>query len=264
MDKTPVLFYQAGTCSLGALISLLWLDQPFRLCRLEDGDNTNEDYLKLNALGEVPTLFLDGTVLTENVAILQHIGLKDLRRRITFEPGTEAFDQLQRALGFLSSDFHKSFMALFNGEVFHPDKKIQDEIKKMVIQGHLREVMDHAEIHLLRTPLMFDQPTVPDAYLYAMARWTADLYNLPKEFPHLVRFQKTMEKDPSVQLALKIESGEVMDATGSFEGHVDFKKFTKKAALRKAELDHLSWESDLKRAGVHAAVPNQKMPYLNI
>ncbi len=264
MDKTPVLFYQEGTCSLGALISLLWLDAPFRLCRLENADHENPEYLKLNALGEVPTLFMDGVVLTENVAILQHIGLQDLRRKLTFQPGSESFDQLQRALGFLSSDFHKSFMAVFNGAVFHPNPKVQEEIKNMVVKGHLREVVDHAEVHLLRTPLMFDHPTVPDAYLYAMARWTADLYNLPKEFPHLVRFQKTMDQDPSVKLALQIERGEQQEPVGCFLGHVDFKTFTAQAAARKAEVDHQSWEMDLKQAGigVRAAVPDQKMPHL--
>ena len=59
-DKSiPVLFYGKGTCALGAVISLFWLDRPFRLCRLEEGDNENTDFLKLNALCQVPVLYTD-------------------------------------------------------------------------------------------------------------------------------------------------------------------------------------------------------------
>ena len=262
MDKTPVLFYREGTCALGALISLLWSGEAFRLCHLQESDETNPDYLKLNALGEVPTLFTDGVVISENVAILQHIGFLNLSPGITFEPGSGYFDQLQRALGFLSSSFHKSFMPIFSPELFHEDKKVQTEMRQKFIAGHLREMMEHTEIHLLRTPLLFDHPTVGDAYLYAMVRWTEDLYNLPKEFPHLVRFQKAMNQLPEVALALRIESGQHKDGVKNFKGHVEFKDFVRDAAHRKRQLDHAGWDEEMKKvlpvaAQLHALQPHR-------
>jgi glutathione S-transferase len=240
MKKSPVLFYSEGTCALASLITLLWLDQPFRLCRIEESDSESDagrEYLKLNGLGEVPTLFLDGTVLTENIAILQHLAQLDLSKQLTFPVGTREFDQLNRALGFLTSTFHKSFLPLFATEQFHPDEKIQQEIRDTVLKGHLREVFRYTSEHLLRTTLMFEQPSIGDAYLFAMARWGAYFGNVHEEFPHFVRFQKRMEQDPAVQIALRIEKGEIKDAAGNFLGHVPFESFVHEAVHRKLEVD---------------------------
>jgi glutathione S-transferase len=258
MENSPVLFYQEGTCSLGALISLIWLGKPFRICRIEGKDNENPDYLKINALGEVPTLYLDGTVVTENVAILQHIAYQDLNRKLTFRAGTPQFDQMNRALGFLTSDFHKAFFPIFVGGAFHPDKKVQEEIKKHVIEGRLREVWNHAEEHLLRTTFLFNQPMIADAYLFAMARWGEEYFDIETEFPNFARFQKAMNEDPAVKLALQIESGKQKQARGTLS-HVDFSSFVKEAAERKEETDRVRGDGDFTNVRSFYAV-NSDLP----
>jgi glutathione S-transferase len=244
MDKTPVLFYEEGTCSLGALISLIWLNEPFYLCRLEENDNENPDYLTLNALGQVPLLYTDGTVLTENVAILQHLAMRGTKQGLAFKPGTPEFDQFNRALGFLTSDFHKSFFPIFAVESLSHDPKTQEEIKTNTIEGHLREVFQHANDHLLRTTFLFDHPTPIDAYLFAMARWGDNFYDIEKEFPHIKRFQNAMMKNEEVQFALEIESGKQKGSQGSFLGHKEFKSFVKAAAERKLAMDQQKGDGD--------------------
>jgi glutathione S-transferase len=239
MDKSPVLFYKKDTCALGSLISLLWLNQPFRLCRLETkADNENPDFLKLNGLGEVPTLFLaDGTVLTENVAVLQHIGEMDLQKKLTYPPKTPAFDQLNRALGFLSSTFHKSFLPVFHTDLLYDDQGVQKEIKKKFTDGHLREVWEYANEHLVRTTFLFDHPMIADAYFFSIARWGEDLFDIKKDFPHIHRFQKAMAENEAVKFALEIEAGKHTAGKGNFLGHVDFATFVIEAAERKEARD---------------------------
>ena len=243
-SKTPVLFYKEGACSLGALISLLWLDRPFYLCRVEEEDLENSDFLSLNGMGEVPTLYLDGTILTENVAVLQHIGLQDLNKKITYPPGTPEFDQLNRALGFLTSSFHKAFSPLHMAEDLVTDKKATAEIVRNTVDGHLREMFQYANDHLLRTTFMFDHPMIIDAYFFAMARWGDDLYDIENEFPHIKRFQDAMAKDPMVTFALEIESGKIKDAKGVFLGHKEFKTFVKEASARKLEIDEKNGDGE--------------------
>jgi glutathione S-transferase len=235
--KAPVLFYKEGACSLGAIISLLWLDRPFYLCRVEEEDMENRDFLTVNPMGEVPTLYLDGTILTENSAILQHIGLEDLAKKITYRPGTPEFDQLNRALSFLTSSFHKAFYPLYAAEDLVSDKKAQEEIVKNTVDGNLKDMFQYANDHLLRTPFMFDHPMIIDAYFFAMARWGDELYDIATEFPHIKRFQNAMAKNEKVQFALAIESGKIKGAQGNFLGHKEFKSFVKEASARKLEVD---------------------------
>jgi glutathione S-transferase len=235
--KTPVLFYKEGACSLGAMISLLWLDRPFYLCRVEKEDSENPDFLTVNAMGEVPTLYLDGTILTENAAILQHIGLEDLSKKLTYRPGTPEFDQLNRALSFLTSSFHKAFFPLHAAEDLVSDKKAQEEIVKNTVDGNLKDMFQYANDHLLRTTFMFDHPMIIDAYFFAMARWGDDLYDIANQFPHIKRFQDAMAKNEKVRVALDIESGKIKTAQGNFLGNKEFKTFVKEASARKLEVD---------------------------
>ena len=237
MEKTPVLFYKEGTCSLASLITQVWSKKPFYVTRVEDKDLENGDLLTITAMGEVPMIYLDGTVITENVAVLTHIALLDLSKKLIFQPGTPDFDQFMRALGFLTSSFHKSFFPLFMAEDLTTDKKSQEEIKQNTIQGHIREMFDYVDEHLLRTTFMYEHPMAIDAYLFAMARWGEDLFDIAKEFPHIKRFQEAMGKDPGVQLALAIETQKQKDAKGGFLGVKEFETFIKEAAKRKREVD---------------------------
>jgi len=251
MTNTPVLFYHEGTCSLAPLISLIWLDRPFRLCRLEnEEDFKNSDFLTLNPLGEVPLMYLDGTILTENVAILQHIGLTDFSRGITFKPGTPEFDQMNRALGFITSDFHKSFFPLFGVQSLHHDTKIQGEIKANMVHGPLRAMYEYVSDHLLHGDFIFDHPMIADAYLFATSRWGEHFFNIAKDFPKIKRFQTAMASDWAVKLALAIESGKQKDSIQNFLGHVEFISFVKEAVARKKEVDQAN--------GVGAFAPGLK------
>ena len=230
--EIPVLFLRDGTCALGALVSLLWSGEKFHTCLMQEADHENPGFLKLNSLGEVPLLYRDGAVITENTAILPSIADLALGQPLTFAPGSRERDQLNRALGFLASDFHQAFGTLFSIESFHPEKKVQAQIRRRVVQGRLKEVIQHLEGSMLSKPFIFDSPTIADAYLFAMARWATDLYDVAEQFPKLKRFQTALGKDPSVKLALQIEKGRKTVANGNYLGNLDFKSFISEAATR--------------------------------
>jgi hypothetical protein len=77
-----------------------------------------------------------------------------------------------------------------------------------------------------------------------MARWGEHFGNVQKDYPHLVRFQKRMEQDPGVQLALRIESGSLKEAQGPFLGHYPFERFVSEAVHRKTEVDGARGEGE--------------------
>ena len=71
------LYYAPGACSLASHIALEEvgpaLRRPQKL-NLAAGDQRKPEYLKLNPRGRVPTLVVDGHVITENVGILTYFG----------------------------------------------------------------------------------------------------------------------------------------------------------------------------------------------
>ncbi len=239
MEKPPVLFFREGTCALGPMIAFLMSGRPFHICRVSESDGDSDQYLLLNALGQVPLLYQDGFILTENVAILNHIAQLDLSRGLGFPVGTPGFDQLNRALGFLSSSFHMSFGPIFSPESFHDDPKIQSEIREKFIKNGLHLMMQHLNDHLLEQKLLYDHPTVGDCSIFAMIRWAEDLYEIETEFPRIHRFQRAMAELFAVKQALALEkdSAAVAVTPLGYQGEIRFKEFASEAIRRKREVD---------------------------
>ena len=66
------LFFAPDTCARVSMIALEEPEHPYKteLIAFMRGDHRSPRYLALNPKGRVPTLIVDGRVLTENVAIL--------------------------------------------------------------------------------------------------------------------------------------------------------------------------------------------------
>jgi glutathione S-transferase len=66
------LFFAPDTCARVSMIALEETEHPYKteLIAFMRGDHRSPRYLELNPKGKVPTLIVDGRVLTENVAIL--------------------------------------------------------------------------------------------------------------------------------------------------------------------------------------------------
>lgn len=73
------LYYSPGACSLAPHIVLEEGGKPYEAQRvnLAAGEQRTDAYLKIHPNGRVPALVLDdGTVITENTAILPYLGKK--------------------------------------------------------------------------------------------------------------------------------------------------------------------------------------------
>ncbi|HEY5411423.1 MAG TPA: glutathione S-transferase family protein [Caulobacteraceae bacterium] len=75
-DTAPISLHMApGTCARVPAIALFEAGAAFepRLVRFLAGEHRSAAYLTINPLGKVPALFIDGAVITENVAIVSHL-----------------------------------------------------------------------------------------------------------------------------------------------------------------------------------------------
>ena len=113
----------------------------------------------------LPTLRLDdGSVLTENVVVLQYIA--DLNPAAKLLPAAGSMERYRvlEWLSFINSELHKSFSPLF-----HPE--VSDEAKAFA-RNNVSKRIEYVESTLGdKKYLMGDQFTVADAYLFTVLTW---------------------------------------------------------------------------------------------
>lgn len=156
-----------------------------------------DDFLAVNPRGQVPALRLDdGSVLTENSAVLQYLADRDPSRGLLPASGPERYAVLQW-MSYLGTEVHKSCFAL----MFNP--KAPPEVK-----GWGRACLDDRIAYLekevgSREFLVGGRFTVADAYL----TWVLNLcgkigVTLP---PSLAAYFARMTARPAVNAAIAKE-----------------------------------------------------------
>ncbi len=188
------LYYSPGACSLaghivaaegGLALELEKVD--LKTHKTEGG----EDFYAINPKGYVPTLKLDdGSILTENAAVLPFLGDKTGAMP---QDGMDYYRAMEW-IGFVNSELHKSFAPLFHGA---PDD--QKAKAKEKILGQLKLIEDR----LTGDYLMGTAFTPGDAYLFVILRWAKAMHiDLP---PRITAFKARMEGRAGVHKAMKEE-----------------------------------------------------------
>ena len=196
------LFYSPGACSQAPHILLheIGLDHDavrvdLKTKTLEDGS----DYLAINPKGAVPALQLDsGEVLTENAVILQYLGDRASWPEVLPPLGDFRRYRVLEMVNFITTELHKRFAFLF-------DPEATAEFKGFVKVG-LAKKLDWIDQRLGTGPFLFgDDLTLPDTYLFVMARWTDKVLRALDRWPNLSAFYDRMQQRDSVRHVLRFE-----------------------------------------------------------
>jgi glutathione S-transferase len=127
------LFYSPGACSMASHIGLEESGAAFELkpVALAKGEQQTPDYLKVNPRGKVPALRLeDGSVLTENTAILSYLGLRFPEKGL-LPKENDARARCISMMAWLSNSVHPAFTHIFRPERFSADPGAHPSIKEM-------------------------------------------------------------------------------------------------------------------------------------
>jgi len=190
------LFYVPGACSLANHIALIEAGLAYELVTIDRQKQTSDgrDFSTINPKGYVPTLELDdGTVLTENLAILAYIA--DRTASLLPKGGFSHFRILE-ATAFMTSEIHGNFKPFFYPDSTQEEK---DKARKKLVKhfGILAEQLGS------RPFLVGDRMTIADTYLFVMLRWAA---HHGIEVPPLFEgYSVRMKRLPSVARALAEE-----------------------------------------------------------
>lgn len=197
------LFYTPGACSLASHIAATEAGLPLTLERVDLRSKTTEtgrDFNSVSVKGYVPALELDsGEILTEGTAVMQY--LADLKPESGLAPanGTLARYRLQEMLGFINSEVHKTYGAMFN-PAMTPEAR-ENAIKLLHKRyGYIEAILAHSPF------LLGEQFTAADAYLYTVTNWANYLKVDLSAFPQVLAYQQRIAARPGVQAAHKAES----------------------------------------------------------
>lgn len=208
MNK-PVLFYFPRACSLAAHIALEESDTEYEkiIVDLRKGENTNQDYLRLNPTGAIPALVYGDFVLTETHAILTFIGDVISQGKLLPEAGNIKRYQAHEWINFLSSSVHTYIRSIFRSSVYAgEDPHINHEVAK---QGkrNLSKAILTVEKRLPQTGwALGDEFSVVDCYLFIMYLWTTDerVGNMP-ERPKWSRLARRIWEREGVKRVVEFE-----------------------------------------------------------
>jgi glutathione S-transferase len=103
------LYYGPGACSMASHIAIEETGAPYEAkpIMLPKGEQKTEAYLKINPRGRVPALAVNGTVLTENVAILTYLAKRFPGARLL---PTDLFEEMRclSVMAWFSNFVHPS------------------------------------------------------------------------------------------------------------------------------------------------------------
>ena len=186
---TRIAFYEAG-----GEANFIEVDPKTKEVR-KDGS----DFRKVNPLGLVPTLrTADGTVLTENAAILQYVADHFPKAGIATGPGIER-SRLHQWLCFIGTELHKAlFVPLL-------DKKAGPEVKAYTLEKNLSR-LDYLETYLKGREYLLDHFSVADAYLVTIINWTMATPPIElAKWPTIKAYYERLRARPSIAKAIAEE-----------------------------------------------------------
>lgn len=184
---TRIAFYEAGYDARYTLVDT-------KAKQLPDGS----DFLAINPLGMVPVLRLDdGSLLTENIAILSHVADCLPHAKLAPADGVERARFLQW-LGFTSTELHKA--------VFTPllDRNASAEAKRYG-RDKLGSRLDVLHARFAEHDWLLDSFSAADAYLTVVLSWTQYCDIDLAQWPAVQAYYERVTARPAVARAMSEE-----------------------------------------------------------
>ena len=191
------LYFAPLACSLATRIALYEAGATARYTQADTHTETlpdGSDFFAVNPMGQVPALRLDdGSILTENTAVLQYVAEKFPQARLAPPPGAER-SRMQQWLGFIGTELHKA--------VFVPmlDEKASADVKRYS-REKLPRRMETLQAHLRGREFLLDEFSIADAYLATILNWAQATQVDLQQWPVVYEYHQRMLQRPSIAKA---------------------------------------------------------------
>ncbi len=207
------LYYSPGACSMASHIGIEETGAAYEAAPilLAKGEQRTPAYLAVNPRGKVPALDADGTIVTENVAILAYLAQRFPERGLMpSEPPGQA--RCLSHLAWLSNTVHPCFSRFNRPERFADDPAAQPSVKE---GGRAAFWTQLQEIDRLLTDgpwVLGDRYSVADGYTLVFYGWGRRIDLPVAELRHYTRFKDRMLERPAVRTVLERENSPLLAA----------------------------------------------------
>ncbi|MET0405032.1 MAG: glutathione S-transferase family protein [Cystobacter sp.] len=168
-------------------------------------EQKSPEYLALNPQGRVPTLLLDGQVLTESAAIALHLADLHPQSSLAPAPGTPERAAYYRWMFFCAYTLMPAYRDWFYpGEPAGPDNT--DAVQKTA-RAFLEKAWQEVDAHLAdKGPyLLGEHRSAADFVLTMLMRWSRNMPRPTDTWPALHRHAQLMKALPSFREVYKRE-----------------------------------------------------------
>lgn len=199
-------FAAPGACSFGGHVVIRELALPIPVHIVGLGEKGHA-IRKINPLGRVPALLLDdGSLLTENTAILPFLADLVPGTDLFADAGTIERAQIQSWIGYINSEVHAaSIRAINRPHLYSADIAAHDSIRKAGLE-RLRAAFTPLERHLGNHEfLVGDRFTIADAYFGLFAVYAAKFSEALTGFDAIIHYSNRYENRPAVRAARDFE-----------------------------------------------------------
>ena len=203
------LYYSTGTCAMSCVTEVfeLGLEKSCELVEVSWKNDRNVAELnRLNPLGAVPVLVADdGTVITQNAAILEHLSDKFSKGEHLAAAGTVERAQTLSWVSFVGADLHKAFTPLFASEEMVSTPEAQKQVEEFGTQN-IKGLLTHLDRSLEGKKFICGEKyTIADSYLFTILTW-CDWFEISvSNYRHVEQYMDRMKARPGVSKALKLQ-----------------------------------------------------------
>ena len=194
-----VLYGSQSTASLVVhwLLIELGIEHELRMLDFDRGEQKSPGYLAINPQGRVPTLLVDGQVLTESAAIAMHLADLHPQAGLAPEPGTPARGDYYRWMCFCVYTLMPAYRSWFYAD--EPAGEANAAVVKERARERLEASWDQVATHLERNGpyLLGERRSAADFVLAMLMRWSRNMPRPTDTWPVLHAHAQRMKALPS-------------------------------------------------------------------
>jgi glutathione S-transferase len=197
------LYYAPGTISIAVAITLEETALPYEAIKVDfkSGEQSRPDYLAINPKGRVPTLEVDGEMLTETGALLEYIATRAPEAELVPQDPMEAA-RMRSVMYYLASTMHVNHAHSRRGHRWADKPESHEDMAAKVPQT-MTESARYISEHCLRGDFILgDNISLADPYCFVVCNWLEpDGVDLGA-FPSIAGYLERMRERPSVQAVI--------------------------------------------------------------
>ena len=187
------------------LLIELGMPHELRLLDFAKQEQKSPEYLKLNPVGVVPTLVLDGQVMTEAAAIIMQLADLHPATGLAPAPGTTERARYYQWMFFCANTLQPAFRAWWYPT--EPAGEANVDAAKAAARARIETGFAHVDAHLAANGpyLLGEKISTADFMLTMMMRWSRGMPKPATDWPQLGAFAARMKARPSFRTLYESE-----------------------------------------------------------